>query len=104
MSLLDTASNVTIDKYKARELLEAYRAAKAPATDEDREIMAVYREIARGRVVIRVRESIRAAGWNDEGLPKLAMTMADQRTCFCDITTGGATFYAGSSRYRKAKY
>lgn len=51
MSLLETASSVTIDKHQARELLQAYRSAKAPATDEDRAIMTVYRQIARGRVI-----------------------------------------------------
>lgn len=104
MSLLETASSVTIDKHQARELLQAYRSAKAPATDEDRAIMTVYRQIARGHVIVRAEESIRVAGWNDEGMPKLALMVADAPYCDCRASDTSVMFSAdGKSGHPRGK-
>jgi hypothetical protein len=89
-----TEHTLKVDKEVAKEALRAYREAKAPATDEDRAIMTAYREIARGRMLIQAIESIRKAGWNDEGLPKLAIIRADVRECECQTRDAGVEFKA----------
>lgn len=81
MSLTQQA--LKVDKEAAKEALLAYRQARAPATDEDRAIMTAYREIARGRKVICAIESIRRAGRDEAGLPKLAIIRADVRRAHC---------------------
>ena len=93
MSLLETSNTVTVDRKVAVELLRQYRAAKAPATAEDQAIMTVYRQIARGQVVIQAVQSIRTAGWNEDGSPKLAMTRADVRRIGCLAGNTSVTFH-----------
>lgn len=98
MSLIETADVLAVDKNAARDLLMKYRAAKAPANADDQAIMTAYREIARGRVVIQAAQSIRNAGWYDEGAPKLAMTRADVRQCQCYCGDDYVTFQKENSQ------
>lgn len=98
MSLTNTATVVTVDKDAAREALRAYRNAKAPVTDEDRQIMTAYREIARGRVVVQAIESVRSAGWNVDGSSKLAIIRADIRHCRGNFGSTVCSFTASRSR------
>ena len=93
MSLLETSNTVTVDRKVAIELLRQYRAAKAPATAEDQAIMTAYRQIARGQIVIQAAESIRTAGWNEDGSPKLAMTRADVRRISCLAGDNSVAFH-----------
>lgn len=51
---------INIDKERARELYQEYRAHQHYSTPVDREIQRAYRLIAQGRVIIRALESIRA--------------------------------------------
>jgi hypothetical protein len=81
--LTDSAALLKFDPVAAKEALQAYRTAKAPSTDEDRQIMTAYREIARGKMVVMAIESIRQAGRFDSGLPKLALARADLRQVHC---------------------
>lgn len=90
--LTDSAALLKFDKTEAKEALQAYRSAKAPATDEDRQIMTAYREIARGRMVVMAIESIRQAGRFDTGLPKLALARADLRRLHCYANRDSVTF------------
>ncbi len=82
--LTETAALVTVDKVVAQQALRDYRNARAAVTDEDRAIMTAYRQIARGRIVVQAIESIRVAGrFEDTGLPKLALTRANERKVHC---------------------
>lgn len=87
---------VKIDRGKARELYRTYQQHRERHTPADREIAAIYRRIAQGQTVIRAFDSIRAAGLNEEGLPRLALARADEKFCECRVqnegTQGIATF------------
>lgn len=103
MALLETADTLKVDRAKARELLRRYREHRSAQTPEDRAIEIAYREIARGRVIIRAYASIRAAGWNEQGLPKLALTRADVTVCECQVSANAVEFYAQRRGYHRAK-
>ena len=66
-------AKITIDAAEADRLYREYREHRHSATPIDDEIRRVYREVSRGKVVLRAIESIRAAGLGDDALPKLAI-------------------------------
>lgn len=103
MALIDTAETLKVDRERAKHLHRLYREQRAAQTPEDRQIETAYREIARGRVIVRALASIRAAGWNDEGLPKLALTKADEAACECYASGNAVEFYAARRGYQRAK-
>jgi hypothetical protein len=76
-----------IEPQHAKELLREYRQTKE-LTNMDAEIMAIYRAIARGRKVIDLGESIRTAGWDNLGRPKLAVARADWTHAYCTRNPG----------------
>ena len=79
-----------VSKYEARRRFLEYRDAIGPSknrvgergTVEDRTIMAGYRAISLGRQVTDVHQSIRDAGVDHQGRPKLAICRADVRVCW----------------------
>lgn len=88
-------ANLKLDKIEARRLYREYAAHKAHATPMDREIQRTYRLIAQGRVVIQALESIKLAGLDAEGLPRLALCRADIKACELRMgTNGDADFLA----------
>jgi hypothetical protein len=94
---------VVVDRQHAQELYEQYRQHRHYATEIDREIQRTYRLIAQGRVVIRARESIRAAGLDADKLPKLAIVRADAKECFLQgESSGSATFCHPQGRWPHA--
>lgn len=87
-----------IDPDKAREYWRKYQSHRVHQTAADSEIAAIYKKIAQGKTVIRALESIRVAGLNAEGLPKLAIMRADQTLCYVhERNNNMATF--STSRY-----
>lgn len=103
MSLIETADTLLVDREKAKELHKLYREHRAGQTPEDRQIETAYREIARGRVIVRAIASIRAAGWNDQGFPKLALTKADVQRCECNPSQNAVEFCANRRGWERAK-
>ena len=103
MSLLENSAVITVDPVVAKKALQDYRAARAMATDEDRAIMTAYREIARGKVVVQALQSIRNAGREPSGLPKLAIVRADAHRCRCEIGPTTATFSPATVGWRARK-
>lgn len=71
-----------MDPEKARELYADYARHRDRMRPEDQEIATIYRQIARGQTVIRALESIRAAGVDERGLPKLAIAPAHLTECW----------------------
>lgn len=67
---------------EARELWKTYQSHVHRQTPADAEIAAIYKRIAQGKTVIRALESIRVAGLNEEGLPKLAIAPAHLQECW----------------------
>jgi hypothetical protein len=93
-------SRIDMDPQAAKEALRAYRQHKHPATHEDELIMRAYRAIARGKVVIRAFDSVRQAGFDKQGLPRLALIRADVRRCICTVSSNRVTFRADSRSAR----
>lgn len=84
---------ITLDRTKARELWRDYLKHQHYSTPIDEEIRRAYQLIAQGRVVIRALESIKAAGLDERGFPKLAIMRATAETCFFrGQADGEATF------------
>lgn len=77
-----------MDPDTARELWRKYQSHRAHQAPHDAEIAAIYKRIAQGKTVIRALESIRTAGLNEHGMPKLAIARADQTQCV--LRTRGA--------------
>lgn len=73
---------LALDQDKARELYERYDQHREGYTEADREIAAIYKNIAQGRTVIRALESIRTAGCDEQGLPRLAICPAHMTECW----------------------
>jgi hypothetical protein len=99
---------LALDQDKARELYERYQEHREGYTDADREIATIYKQIAAGRTVIRALESIRAAGCNEEGLPKLAICPAHMTECWYEpngtgLQHGHVTFGKFRANYRSGK-
>lgn len=72
---------IEISRTQAAVLYKAYKAHRGAHTKEDAEIERIYYQISRGRKVIRAHESIRAAGVDAQGRPKLALIRADAKRC-----------------------
>lgn len=83
-----------VSQERARELWQKYQTHKHYQTPADAEIAAIYKRIAQGKTVIRALESIKAAGLNEQGLPKLAIMRADQAVCLLDSRDNQAIFHA----------
>lgn len=79
-----------MDKDQAREAYLKYQGQRDHMTAADREIASIYRRIAQGHTVIRAFESIRTAGFDIRGLPKLAIMRADQKVCVWSQTQNDA--------------
>jgi hypothetical protein len=77
---------VPVTREAARTLMKSYREHRSAQTPEDRAIERAYREIASGRVLIRARESIKAAGLDEHGRPKLAIVRADHKRVALSIS------------------
>ena len=77
-------AEIKIAREQAAELYRKYQEHRHYQTDVDADIARAYKEIARGKVVIRALESIRLAGLKEDGLPKLAIAPADAVACRCE--------------------
>lgn len=90
-----------VDPEKARELWQKYQSHRVHQTPADAEIAAIYKRIAQGKTVIRALESIRLAGLNSEGLPKLAIARADMSLCYIHADTNQAAFTESRHFWRR---
>lgn len=90
-----------VDPDKARELWHKYQSHRVHQTPADAEISAIYKRLAQGKTVIRALESIRLAGLNSDGLPKLAIARADMKICYVHADNNEATFSDCRARWRK---
>jgi hypothetical protein len=75
-------ARIEVDRDTAAVLYRKYREHRDQATDQDLRIESVYRQIARGKKVIMAFESIRQAGLDDQGRPKLAIIRADAQWAY----------------------
>jgi hypothetical protein len=94
------AHSIVLDRVKARELYQQYKAHQHYSTPVDQEIQRAYQLLAQGRLVIKAIESIKAAGLKtdgvDAGFPKLALARADAPCCKVSLSHDGSGYmYAG---------
>jgi hypothetical protein len=85
-------SELKLDKEKARELWRKYQTHRAYQSPHDVEIAAIYKRIAQGHTVIRALESIRSAGLDADGLPRLAICRADLLRCHWNPRRNACSF------------
>ena len=86
-------TTLALDKAKAAELYNEYKAHRHYSTPIDDEIRKTYRAISQGKVVIQAIESIKQAGLDEKGLPKLAIASANVAECrFCGYSDGSGKF------------
>ncbi len=78
---------------------EAVKAAKC--SDEDAAIAAGYRELAKGRRLIALSDTIRAGGEDDRLLPRLAVAPATSTTTYLVRTRRGSVGFAASDTARR---
>lgn len=95
---------IVVDRKKARELYREYKANKMYSEKIDREIQRAYQLIAQGRMVIKALESVRAAGLNDQGLPKLAIANATAKECWLERWDSGSAVMSSSQWERKSAH
>lgn len=66
-------ARAAFDEYR-----KAVRSAKVSATNaEDAQIARAYKALAEGKAVLNVNEAFETAGFDDRGLPRLAISRAD---------------------------
>jgi hypothetical protein len=87
-----------MDRDQARALYRKYREHRAWSKPIDHEIQRIYQLVAQGKIVIRALDSIRAAGVNEAGFPKLAIARADVEECFLTLSADGSA-HMGSDRW-----
>lgn len=85
---------IDIDKFTARQLYRNYRAHASYAEPVDDEIRRAYQLLAQGKLIIRALESIKNAGVDTQGRPKLAIVRADAKECHCDYHSDGRVRFA----------
>lgn len=96
---------IEIDRAKALELYRAYKKHQFYSEPIDHEIQRAYQLIAQGRMVIKALESIRTAGLNAQGWPKLAIANATHGNIRCDLEKdGSATITRNLRRSVKDKW
>lgn len=89
----------------AARALRTYKANRGVYDRYDWEIERIYRQISKGNKVISAFESIRAAGIDDLGRPRLALMRADQHMVICDAyNSSGVTFRASYMSRAKEWY
>lgn len=100
-------TTIALDKAKAAELYNEYKAHRHYSTPVDDEIRKAYRAISKGQVVIQALESIKRAGIDDRGLPKLAIAGATAQTCVLRRESNGAAemvWHRQAWRFKSGRY
>lgn len=95
------AQAIHLDRAKAKELYREYRKHQHYSTPMDQEIMRAYQLLAQGRLVIKALESIKLAGLNDEGQPKLAIARADAKACHLALRRDGSATMASDDTWHR---
>lgn len=94
-----------VEAATAKELYDAYKQHRHYSTPIDDEIRSAYRAISKGKLVIRALESIRLAGVDEKGLPKLAIATAQSATCrLTRWRDGSARFEFGPDRWSGGRF
>lgn len=81
-----------VDPNDARRLFLEYRnAVRQNWTEADEALMRGYRELSRGRRLISMKQTMRQGGFDEQGLPRLAVARADRDRAYTEpITSDGS--------------
>lgn len=96
-------AKLNVSQDAAREALLTYKAHRNVYDKRDWEIERIYRQIARGKKVISVRDSISAAGFDERNRPLLAIARADDVECYAKVETG-TVWYSHTRGYSKRAF
>ena len=81
---------VVIGRAEAHKLWQKYQTHKHYQNPMDAEIERIYKEISKGKLVIRALASVVSAGVDAEGMPALAIARADSAKCFLNLWSDGS--------------
>lgn len=98
------APRIEMPVKEARELYRKYKEHQHYSEPIDREVQRTYQLIAQGKIVIRALDAIKAAGVDDQGLPKLAIMRATQRECWCTMARNGAAEFRHDGGWRRSPH
>lgn len=90
---------ITVDRKEARELYRKYKEHQAYSAPIDWEVQRTYQLLAQGKVIIRAIESIKMAGLNEQGLPKLALAPATAEAAHIRRERNGAMVMSPSDDF-----
>lgn len=93
-------TRIFMDAKDARERYQAYLKNKHFEKPEDEEIRKAYRLLSKGQLIVQAIASIKAAGVDEKGYPKLAMARADAKHCHLSINRRGGGTMADASWVR----
>lgn len=81
---------------EAQDQLVAYKeAVKRRHDDEMAMVLKGYKELAKGNALIKLSETMRQSGVDEEGMPRLAVCRADERWCQVELYSDGAATFKG---------
>jgi hypothetical protein len=90
---------ISMNRNEAREAFLAYRnQVTERGTPEDEQIMRGYKLLAQGRTLLNLTETMRSAGVDDQGLPRLAIARADARWCFLTTDPSGSAQFGSDEQ------
>lgn len=94
-------AKIEISESEAGRLYREYREHRHYSEPVDDEVRRAYREISRGKMIIRAIDSVREAGLDSKtGLPKLALARADLKKVYLTCRKNGSARMAGqANRY-----
>ncbi|SCK49483.1 hypothetical protein VAR608DRAFT_4929 [Variovorax sp. HW608] len=84
---------ITLDRERARVLWRDYRKHQHWSQPIDDEVSRTYHALAQGKVVIRALESMKVAGLDAGGLPRLALVRADAEHCWLQAESDGSAVF-----------
>lgn len=98
-------STIVMDRKAAREaFLDYRRAVRERHNAEDEQIMRGYRELARGSQLISLNETMRLAGTDERGLPRMAIARATERFCWVRVTEAGEIAFSTDNDFWRARH
>lgn len=81
---------------EAKAALKDYESALRQRHDDElAEVMVGLKQLVKGNALVKLSDSIRDAGVDDEGMPRLAICRADEKWCRVDMRGDGSATFRG---------
>lgn len=95
---------IQVSQEVAQAALREYKSHRAVYDKRDWEIERIYRQIAKGKTVISVKDAIIRGGIDQFGRPRLAIMRADQELVLCDAWYGDKVTFTNVNCSRAAEW